>query len=117
MIGKLIKRLREEKGFSITKLARLAGVSKSYLSQIERGLQSNPSLQFLMKVAVPLGTNLDYLLGEAGLKRTLDLESDLDDEWKLLIKQAIEHGLKKEDFLEYRNYIKFQNWMKEQKKN
>lgn len=90
MIGKRIKRLREKKGFSITMLARLAGVSKSYLSQIERGLQSNPSLQFLIKVVAPLGTNLDYLLGEARLMA--HYESELDEEWKVLIKQAIEHG-------------------------
>ncbi|MDQ1001879.1 hypothetical protein QFZ28_002279 [Neobacillus niacini] len=34
----------------------------------------------------------------------------------MLIQQAIEEGLKKEDFHEYRKYIKFQEWMSEHKK-
>jgi len=42
MIGERIKRLREKKGYSITELARLADISKSYLSQLERGMQCNP---------------------------------------------------------------------------
>jgi XRE family transcriptional regulator, master regulator for biofilm formation len=112
MIGKRIKRLRQQKGYSITELGKLADVSKSYLSQLERGLQTNPSLQFLIKVSKPLDTNLDYLLEDSQFKRQGD--SELDDEWKVLIRQAISDGLKKEDFKEYRNYIEFQKWMKEQ---
>ena len=44
MIGERIKQLRLEKGYSITELAEVSGVSKSYLSYIERNLQTNPSL-------------------------------------------------------------------------
>src|SRR5690348_14611225 len=62
MVGQKIKRLRQQKGYSITELGRLADVSKSYLSQLERGLQTNPSLQFLVKVAEPLDTSVQYLL-------------------------------------------------------
>ncbi|MEH7176568.1 helix-turn-helix domain-containing protein [Neobacillus vireti] len=111
MIGKKIKRLRQEKGYSITELGRLADVSKSYLSQLERGLQSNPSLQFLAKVSKPLETSIDYLLQET-ISQKVD-DNELDEEWKVLIRQAIEDGLKKEDFHEYRKYIKFQEWMSE----
>jgi len=91
MIGERIKRLREKKGYSITELARLADISKSYLSQLERGMQSNPSLQFLKKVAIPLDTSLDYLLMESQKK----LDMKLDEEWKVLIQQAVDNGLKK----------------------
>lgn len=115
MIGQKIKRLRQQKGYSITELGRLADVSKSYLSQLERGLQTNPSLQFLVKVAGPLETNVQYLLGDSKPKK--NEESELDEEWKVLIRQAIEDGLKKEDFHEYRNYIRYQSWMKEQNKS
>ncbi|WML40255.1 helix-turn-helix domain-containing protein [Neobacillus sp. OS1-2] len=114
MIGERIKRLREKKGFSITELARLADVSKSYLSQIERGLQSNPSMQFLKKIAIPLETSLDYLLMDGNSQGQPKMK--LDDEWKLLIQQAVDKGLKKEDFQEYLNYIQFQSWLKEQNK-
>jgi XRE family transcriptional regulator, master regulator for biofilm formation len=115
MIGQRIKRLRQQKGYSITELGRLADVSKSYLSQLERGLQTNPSLQFLVKVAAPLDTSVQYLLDDSKSKKQGD--SELDEEWKILIRQAIEDGLKKEDFHEYRNYIRFQSWMKEQNKS
>jgi XRE family transcriptional regulator, master regulator for biofilm formation len=115
MIGKKIKRLRQEKGYSITELGRLADVSKSYLSQLERGLQTNPSLQFLVKVSRPLDTSIDFLLQDSKAPKCGDIE--LDEEWKVLICQAIKDGLKKEDFHEYRKYIKFQEWMREQKKS
>jgi XRE family transcriptional regulator, master regulator for biofilm formation len=112
MIGKKIKRLRQQKGYSITELGRLAEVSKSYLSQLERGLQTNPSLQFLVKVSGPLDTSLDFLLRDTKEQKCVDF--DLDEEWKVLIRHAIKDGLKKEDFHEFRKYIKFQEWMKEQ---
>lgn len=112
MIGKKIKRLRQNKGYSITELGRLADVSKSYLSQLERGLQTNPSLQFLVKVAKPLDTSIDYLLQDTKVKKLED--NELDEEWKVLIQQAIKDGLKKEDFHEYRKYIKFREWLREQ---
>jgi XRE family transcriptional regulator, master regulator for biofilm formation len=115
MIGQRIKRLRQAKGYSITELGRLADVSKSYLSQLERGMQTNPSLQFLVKVSGPLDTTVTYLLEDTKFKKLED--SELDEEWKILIRQAIEDGLKKEDFHEYRNYIRFQSWMKEQNKS
>jgi XRE family transcriptional regulator, master regulator for biofilm formation len=111
MIGKKIKSLRQQKGYSITELGRLADVSKSYLSQLERGLQTNPSLQFLVKVSKPLDTSIDFLLQESKVHKSGDTE--LDEEWKVLIQQAIEDGLRKEDFHEYRKYIKFQEWMRE----
>ncbi|MEH7500495.1 helix-turn-helix domain-containing protein [Neobacillus drentensis] len=115
MIGQKIKRLRQQKGYSITELGRLADVSKSYLSQLERGIQTNPSLQFLVKVAVPLDTSVQYLLEDSKLEQHGD--SELDEEWKILIRQAIEDGLKKEDFHEYLNFIRFQSWMREQNKS
>ena len=37
--GKRLRRLRENKGLSVTALASLAGVSKPHLSQVERGVR------------------------------------------------------------------------------
>ena len=37
--GKRLRRLRENKGLSVTALAGLAGVSKPHLSQVERGVR------------------------------------------------------------------------------
>ena len=64
MIGERIRYLRLKKGYSISKLASEAGVSKSYLSNLDRGVQKNPSLQFLEKIVSPLNTTVDYLLSE-----------------------------------------------------
>ncbi|PLT29695.1 helix-turn-helix domain-containing protein [Peribacillus deserti] len=109
MIGKEIKRIRQKKGYSISKLAKMADVSKSYLSQIERGLQTNPSLQFLMKISKPLDTNFENLFVEN--KHITGIGDDLDEEWKLLITQAINAGMSKDDFIKYLNFIEYQNWL------
>ncbi|MEO3945372.1 helix-turn-helix transcriptional regulator [Gorillibacterium sp. CAU 1737] len=95
MIGDRIKYLREQKGLTITELAEMADISKSYLSHMERKLQNNPSLQMLSKLAESLDTNLEFLLGEEYLKTAYLL----DDEWKSLIYTAIQDGMRKEDFI------------------
>lgn len=118
MIGERIKKLREQKGYSITELAEHANVSKSYLSYIERDLNKNPSIHFLMKVAKPLDVSIEYLLiGVEQIEDQLDSNGEklLDKEWKVMIEKAIKEGIKKEDFKEYINYIKFKIWEKNNK--
>lgn len=104
MIGQRIKMLRQQKGYSITELAELANVSKSYLSYIERNLQNNPSLQFLTKLVEPLETNIEFLLGKE------PTDSKIDDEWKLLIENGIKEGISKEDFVKFKEFVRFQKW-------
>ncbi|WP_438434870.1 helix-turn-helix domain-containing protein [Gorillibacterium sp. sgz500922] len=94
MIGDRIKYLREQKGLTITELAEMADISKSYLSHIERKLQNNPSLLMLSKLAESLDTHLEFLLGEEYLGA-----DPLDEEWKTLIYTAIQDGMRKEDFV------------------
>ncbi len=57
-----IKRLREEKGLSLTKLAEKAGISKSTLSPLEAG-RTNPTISTLWAIAdaldVPFGALID----------------------------------------------------------
>lgn len=104
MIGKRIKMLRQSKGYTITELADMAGVSKSYLSYIERNVQNNPSLQFISKLVAPLDTNIEYLLGSTAE------EEILDEEWKILIQNGIKEGLSKEDFHNFKEFVKFKKW-------
>lgn len=118
MIGERIKKLREQKGYTITELAELSNVSKSYLSYIERDLNKNPSIHFLMKVAKPLGVSIEYLLiGVDQIENQLDSNGEkfLDKEWKTMIEKAIKDGIEKEDFKEYISYIKFKIWEKNNK--
>jgi XRE family transcriptional regulator, master regulator for biofilm formation len=112
MIGKRIRGLREKNGLSITELAKQADISKSYLSHIERSLQKNPSLQFLNKIANSLDTSIDNLLGVNSENST---ELELDDEWKDLVLIAIKDGIRKEDFQEFQNYIRYENWKNQDK--
>ncbi|MEH7010020.1 helix-turn-helix domain-containing protein [Neobacillus niacini] len=115
MIGERIKKLREHKGFSITELAELANVSKSYLSYIERDLNKNPSVHFLTKVAKPLDVSIEFILtgiNQEELHLNNTEKEILDKEWKKIIEKAIEDGINKDDFKEYISYIKFKIWEK-----
>ncbi|WP_078428928.1 helix-turn-helix domain-containing protein [Alkalihalobacterium alkalinitrilicum] len=62
MNGGNIRELRKKKGMSLDRLSELSGISKSYLSYIERGLQTNPSISVLEKLAQSLGVELVYLI-------------------------------------------------------
>lgn len=108
MVSDRIKQLRKERGLSITELARIAGVSKSYLSYIERDVQKNPSLQFLSKIAKTLNTTIEFLLGET--EENEHSTSQIDEEWIVLIKRAMDDGVSKEEFQNYIEYIKFKKW-------
>jgi XRE family transcriptional regulator, master regulator for biofilm formation len=107
MIGLRIRSLREKKKYSLSELAKRSGISKSYLSQIERNLQSNPSLQLLSKLAISLGTTVDELLGMND--QTVSNNEQLDSDWTVLVKGAIEEGMSKEEFIELSNFIRFKN--------
>lgn len=109
MIGERIKALREKKGYSITKLADLAGVSKSYLSYIERNVQNNPSLQVLAKIAYHLDSNIEYLLGEE-LAPKVWVEDILDEEWHTIIRDAVDEGMSKGDFKALKDLVRSNRW-------
>jgi transcriptional regulator with XRE-family HTH domain len=56
-VGKAIRTLRKEKGLSLRELSRLAGLSTSFLSMVERG-RSSLALTSLNNVAKALDTDL-----------------------------------------------------------
>ncbi|MBU8880509.1 helix-turn-helix domain-containing protein [Bacillus sp. FJAT-29790] len=106
MVGNRIKRLRLEKGYSINELSEKAGVSKSYLSYIERGIQRNPSLQVISKLASTLGTNVEDLLDTNKDGKSSDIWK-IDSDWIQLVHEAINQGITKDDFAYYLDFIKF----------
>lgn len=61
--GKRLKGIRTELGFSQLQLALRAGVSKAYLSDLERG-KRNPSLSTLHRIEEALGLPLSLLLSD-----------------------------------------------------
>jgi XRE family transcriptional regulator, master regulator for biofilm formation len=107
LIGEKIKQLRKEKKMSISELAEKANVAKSYLSSIERNLQSNPSIQFIEKISTVLGVSVNELINEGD---SVELE-DLDGEWLSIVKEAMESGVTKEEF---KNFLEFNKWRKNQ---
>lgn len=107
MIGDRVKRLRLEKKMSLTELADQAGVAKSYLSSLERNLQSNPSIQFLEKIATVLGVTVDYFILN---KQNTD---QLDKDWIDLVKEAMDSGVTKDQF---REFLEFNKWKINQNK-
>ena len=58
-----IKKLREAKGLSQEKLARLADVANNTLIKMESGENQNPTLVTLKKVAKAFGVSVDDLIG------------------------------------------------------
>jgi transcriptional regulator with XRE-family HTH domain len=62
-LGVRLRRLREEKGWSLTELSEKAGISRSYLAQIESG-ESTPTQAKILQLANALGALPSELLGE-----------------------------------------------------
>lgn len=104
MIGKRVKELRLEKGLTISELAEKAGVAKSYLSSIERDIQSNPSIQFLEKICAVLNVPVETFLHDKQSPA-----DGLDPEWMELVREAMASGISKEQFLEFLEYNKWRN--------
>ena len=61
-LSKNVKRLREAKGLSQEKLARLADVANNTLIKMETGENKNPTLETLKKMAKALGVSVDDLI-------------------------------------------------------
>jgi transcriptional regulator with XRE-family HTH domain len=68
-IGDFIREQREQAQVSVRQLARLAGVSNPYLSQIERGLR-RPSAEILQQIAKGLRISAEQLYVRAGILET-----------------------------------------------
>jgi XRE family transcriptional regulator, aerobic/anaerobic benzoate catabolism transcriptional regulator len=72
-LGRRVRALREERGFTQRALAETSGVSPRYLAQLEAG-EANISLERLTHVATALGTSLPALVDPAArsLPRTAE---------------------------------------------
>lgn len=60
IVARNIRRLREERSLSMDELAKLSGVSKSMLAQVERG-DGNPTLSTLWKLSNGMKVPFDAL--------------------------------------------------------
>ncbi|WP_310366088.1 helix-turn-helix domain-containing protein [Neobacillus drentensis] len=107
MIGRNIHEIRKIKGLTLSELAERAKISKSYLSNIERNLNQNPSIHIIIKIAVVLNVDLKALIVT---DINVETQQYLDSEWIDFINELKESGVEKEHFHEYKTLIEFINW-------
>jgi XRE family transcriptional regulator, master regulator for biofilm formation len=105
MIGKNIYEIRKRRGLTLTELAERAGIAKSYLSNIERNLNQNPSINVIEKIASVLEVDLKELLGTNDRK-----EPQLDSEWVEFVKELRDSGVEKDQIQEYKMLLDFIKW-------
>lgn len=95
MLGDKIKLIRENKKMGLNETAELAGISGSYLSNIENGIKKNPSMKTLSKIASALKVSVDdFFRGEE-----LNNNSDADYKPTLSVKEHEEIDNQAEDFI------------------
>lgn len=64
ILGQKIKELRDEKGYTLEKLAELTDSSKSYIWELENKSPPRPSAEKLLKIAHHLGVTIEYLIDQ-----------------------------------------------------
>lgn len=66
-VGKLLKKLRKERGVTLQRLGEVTGSNPTYLSKVENGrLPSTPNSKTLIAIADALEVDRDWLLTECG---------------------------------------------------
>ncbi|MFD6210475.1 helix-turn-helix domain-containing protein [Peribacillus sp. NPDC060253] len=94
MIGYRVKSLREERKMSISELSAKSSVAKSYISSLERNLQTNPTILVLEKIARILCIKVDALLNEQA-------DKGMDEEWMEIMQDVMGSGISKEEMREF----------------
>ena len=94
MIGYRVKSLREERKMSISELAAKSGVAKSYISSLERNLQTNPTILVLEKISRILCIKIDVLLNEQA-------EKSIDEEWMEIMQDVMRSNISKEEIRQF----------------
>lgn len=109
MIGKKISEIRKSRGFTLSELAEKSNVSKSYLSNIERDLNQNPSVEVVIKLANVLQVDIDAILSPI-IKQ--DNSQLFEKEWIDFVSDLKKSGLKKDQLHHYKPLIEFIQWQK-----
>ena len=75
VLGRNLRRLRTRQGYSLERLAKISGVSRAMLGQIENG-KSTPTIGLLWKIATALGLPFATLLDSQETRGTVVLHRD-----------------------------------------
>ena len=71
LVARNIRRLRVAKSLSQEALAHEAGIDRSYMSRLERGLE-NPTVAILDKLAIALAVGIVELFAASGASRVAE---------------------------------------------
>jgi len=61
-IAENLKKLRAKNGLSLEKIARLADLSLNTIVKVENGVNTNPTIETLQKIAKALDVKVDDLI-------------------------------------------------------
>lgn len=113
MLGQKISIIRKKKGLSLTELAQRANISKSYLSNIERNLNRNPSIQVVSKIAIVLDVDLITLLNSENSIEKLQAKQPVENEWLDLLNELKDTEMTEDQIKKYKTLIEYIKWKTE----
>jgi transcriptional regulator with XRE-family HTH domain len=70
--GNYLKKLRNERGYSLKDLERMTAISPSYINRLEKGERKAPTYPIIVKLAQALGVDTSGFLVTAGLDKTMN---------------------------------------------
>lgn len=108
MIGPRIREIRSKKKISLSQLAQRSDVTKSYLSQIERNICTNPSIEFVEKIAAGLNIEPEILVG-------WDKDKAFGSSDSFAHMQKYLFDMDNEQLKELKEYIDFTLWKRNKK--
>ncbi|GAB1793271.1 helix-turn-helix domain-containing protein [Priestia megaterium] len=76
MIGQRVREMRMEKKLSLSELAERTKITKSYLSNMERNISTNPTIDVIQKLASGFKVHPSVLLNWVENKKELRSTSD-----------------------------------------
>ena len=72
MLGTYIREIRKARNISLSQLSKKTNISKSYLSNIERNIQTNPSIGILTKISDALDADIQELIVASNVSSQLN---------------------------------------------
>lgn len=108
MIGNKINEIRKKRGLSLSELAERAKISKSYLSNIERNINQNPSIHVMKKIAIVLDVDLNSLIITEQNYSKQDTKQD--NEWLEFVNEMKDLKIEKDQISEFKSIIDYIKW-------
>ena len=105
MIGQRVREMRMEKQLSLSELAERTKITKSYLSNIERNICTNPTIDVIQKLASGFKVHPSVLLNWGGNEKELQStnESLIDIRNKI-------NSMSNEQLGELKGYVEVIEW-------